>query len=295
MEQKSNKSTKIILILLILAILCIAGYLGYKYEYIKIPDFIKKIVNKDEKKESEEEQSITDQALIDNLSSKVNSLSTSYRAGKYVIEDLYENSTVKELTSDEKKIIAMRRTANTKLGVNDEIAKAVNGVSRYVNINGRVSVGQTLTFKEKNSYVDNYYQLFNERLTEEEKESNWDVRENCAVYYYISDINKFMYKNNCNIISSVGKNLLYKEKYTTLNDRAYVYVRVGLITQDSSYLTVYGDNSRKKVVKEKITKEEMNQYNIDQNNYTSFASYRFVFKKNKETNNYYFSSVEKNK
>ena len=99
--------------------------------------------------------------------------------------------------------------------------------------------------------------------------------------------------NRMCIIQYKMYNLSFSYEYTTLNDRAYVYVRVGLITQDSSYLTVYGDNSRKKVVKEKITKEEMNQYNIDQNNYTSFASYRFVFKKNKETNNYYFSSVEK--
>ena len=299
-EEQTNKSNKIIMILLVLVILGGLVYLGYKYEII--PNFFDKVIK--EKNKKEEEIAITDNNLIEDLSSKVSSLSTSYRPGKFVIEDLYEGNKVTELTSDEKKIIAMRKTPSEQLNISEEIKNAVNTVTRYTGINGNVSVTcsskedkscRPLTFKNKNTYLDNYQKLFNEKIDMGEKESDWDVRENCAVYYYVTELGKFLYNNNCNTIKSSGKNLLYKEKYTTLKDKAYVYVRVGLITKESSTYTIYGDTNQKRVVEEKVTEEKKNSYNIDQSNFTLFDCYKFTFKKDNITNNYYFESVEKTK
>ncbi len=78
---------------------------------------------------------------------------------------------------------------------------------------------------------------------------------------------------------------LYKNKFTTKDDNAYVYVNIGYATLADDTST-YGDITR-------IEENTSENFSINESNYTKYSEYKYTFKKD-SNDNYYFVSVEKN-
>ena len=86
----------------------------------------------------------------------------------------------------------------------------------------------------------------------------------------------------------------YKNKYTTKDNHAYVYISAGTFNaeDDKAYCDVLDDPSETNSTKVCGEYSGPNEFHIDENNYQNFAEYRFVFTQ-ADDGTYYFEKVEK--
>ena len=127
------------------------------------------------------------------------------------------------------------------------------------------------------SVEERYQLLFGEKV------SNHSLK-NCPMYTYDSKNNVYYYSRQCGGTGD-GTVYLYKNKFTTKDDNAYVYVNIGYATSADDTST-YGDITK---IEENISED----FSINESNYTKYSEYKYTFKKD-SNNNYYFVSVEKN-
>ena len=86
----------------------------------------------------------------------------------------------------------------------------------------------------------------------------------------------------------MGTTYVYKDRYTTDNDHAYVYIYAGFIGVDNHLYSDWGIDSDLGT----LTDDEVANYTINEENYKQFTEYKFIFDKSAD-DNYYFSKTEK--
>ncbi len=315
MEKKNNVGLIAIIAILIVALLGLSFYVAYDKGLI----FNSEKNNEENDNQESVEQENSNEMVIQELSTKVDLLSSVRGIGSPIIENLYKEEKITYINEESKKIIAMRATKEESIKItgNAELATTVNSSAKKRGITEEYSSVCTnpvdpvngcigTTVKSKDEYVSMYHELFNEKLSVESYgnsagyEVNWDVTDVCTIYYYVFGINKFIEHTGCGAILGYPgygtvKDLEYNNKYTIDGDYAYVYRNIGYIDKNTNTnkIEVYSDYSKTKVVEELASEEAVSNYEIGEDNYTQFSEYKFTFKKNNDTGKYYFVSVEK--
>lgn len=147
----------------------------------------------------------------------------------------------------------------------------------------------------KNVFEERYLSLFGTSYVHHDDES---------LGFYLDDVNQVYYVNpDMGGLADNRRIYLYKNKYTKVNDYAYVYVSVGASGyKDENGGLIYNDvveewegtwtHDDVVIYKEGLTDDELKQFRIDATNYKSFQEYKFTFKKNRN-GEYSFVGVEK--
>ncbi len=115
-------------------------------------------------------------------------------------------------------------------------------------------------------------------------------------YYYDSNLQMYFWPNpQCGGISA-GSVKIYKNKYTTKANEAYVYVNYGLLTAhpETGMSDLYKDINMEEIYKANISDQERGSIEINETNYQDFSEYKYTFKKD-ENGNYYFVKLERTK
>lgn len=295
-NQPQRKKKKSGLIFLIIILCLISGIIGYKMD-----DIISFVNSKIEKKEDSKnenkptetpqvtETDITDSALINDLSSKVNMLSA---LGNYTYP----------MTDDT--IFFTSANDNKTFTDNDKLLSIIVYYNYYdVNIKKEAipeSVFKT-SFPEMSYETDNVeedYQLDGLTINNIYKALyNVDIPnknvsiDGCPTIKYDATNNKYLVISRCGGVNT-NKILKYNYKYTKDDNNAYVYVSVGYKkSYENDYdETIYSDLKATKLYKQ--NKEDQN-FLIDSKNYKDFEQYKVSFTFAKDTNNYYFNKIEK--
>lgn len=124
---------------------------------------------------------------------------------------------------------------------------------------------------------------------------NSTIGKNCLIFYYDATLNTYFSVSSA--CKDVGSSYVsaYKNKYTTNNDLAYVYVNYALLEPTSPTLesyNIYKDLEKTTLYQSNVSKDMAYNFNIDTSNYREFSEYRFTFKKD-INGNYYFLKLEK--
>lgn len=135
-----------------------------------------------------------------------------------------------------------------------------------------------------------YYDIFGEELVK----GALDGQTSCPDLYYYPT-NDFYY----DIATGCGGTgplfgAYYKNKYTTDDEHAYVYVSAGTFNKEDNkiYCDVIGTTFETNPPTICGEAEKYEDFIIDETNYQNFAKYRFVFNK-ADDGTHYFSKVEK--
>lgn len=247
-----------------------------------------------EKKEttkSDKETVISDNLLINDLSEKITYLNT---ARIYTGYEKFNDALNKSIEID---AYNFRDIYDKQLSDDDKLDITLNSLEKnYVNLSVTyenmsdeakeifkpyVEAGSINDIAEKQISSDNVEERY--QLLFGEKVNNHSIK-SCPYFTYDSKNNVYYYSRQCGGTSD-GTVYLYKNKFTTKDDNAYVYVNIGYaaLADDTS---TYGDITR-------IEENTLENFSINESNYTKYSEYKYTFKKD-SNNNYYFVSVEKN-
>ena len=301
MEEKQGKSKGlvIVIIILVIVILGLVGYICYDKGVFGKADSGQKIEEKEKPKEEKEEE-ITDNTLIDHLSKKVsivniydgyNNLPSEY-SDKSILTNKYLSVSAYG-SMDSKGNNVYNSTLNDKTKLRMVLLNGVNYTKvtipeKEVNLKEKVAYkvlrGQT-TVKE---VEDAYLKIFGEEMKDYVPVNTGN---NVCPSFYYDSVNKVYYgMAECGGIDASSL-VIYKNKFTTKGNEAYVYVNVGHTIGDKLYNGVDISATTELIGEYKASD---NSPAIDENNYQKFVEYKYVFIKD-NTGNYYFSKVEKNK
>ena len=317
-EDKINtlkKEPNVVFTILGIAFIILMFFVGWFFggKFAKIEDSI--IEKASEKKENKQEKEISDTNIIDELKTKVGYLEYSFNntSKHHIIENLYIDEEINELSDDVKKKIAIINT-------NDENTLQITGNDDIVNLlNDRLGPDGGYTsictnpldpingcpgphYRSEKEFLDIYHSLFNEKVEFEDSdvETDWDIECNCSRFTYFSQLGAYVESNGCGYGIAPGKLLSYINKYTTKGDEAYVYVNVGMVKadddSDNKFIVYSGHRDDSVVVEEfEYAIDDYNNisYEINEGNYEKFDQFKFTFKKDKKTGNYYFVNIKK--
>lgn len=196
-------------------------------------------------------QEITDETIIDALKSNVNAISIA-PGGYTLITDLYKKTiTTSDLSENDKLAIAMYKAPSEE------------------------RVGDYDTKITKSNFEETYYKLFGKtNITFK------DIENTCPIATYDE---KGFYKlsYSCGGGSPYAY-ITYNFKYTNEGNKYYVYQSVGIINAEISKI--------EKDVNGTVYKDYEEGFEITENNYKDFSSYKWTFEKENEY--YVFKSVE---
>ncbi len=293
-KVKTNSTGKTIIIV-ILVILIIGLVLYICYDKGLIFSSNKNTTSSNIKEELAEnvEKEITDNLLINDLSQKITYLNTQsvYVGYESFIDDYNLSNTINRyffrsniyettLTDDEKLDI----TLNSLLSSYENLSIAyenMDSASQSI-FKPYAETGSVSDIAEKQisqaKVEERYELLFGEKLS-----NNKNVGK-CPMYVY-DNVNKVYYYTRVCGGTDERMIYIYKNKFTTKNDEAYVYVNLGNSFDKTSIYDGYG--------KEKLIDSYTENYSINKSNYSKFTEYKYTFKRNSD-GNYYFSKLEKN-
>lgn len=249
--------------------------------------------------ESNKELEITDTTLKTDLITKIVALSylsetyystSDYNSDSFKLQlysfsnDLYENL---NLSEGNKLLLALNSSELKDDYISDN--KKSGDIRTYIdNYNSDLIEG----LKEQSTVENVYNKYFGT------KEINHQTVGKCPSYNYDS-VNKVYYEVGGCGGTGAGYVYFYKNKFTTMDNEAYVYINIGtssLNSDDTTYnickdLDPYNKGC-KDVYKQNISSSEIEQFKIDSTNAHNFYQYKFTFEK--DTNgNYYFKSISK--
>lgn len=300
-EPRKKRGGGLFTFLLLLIIVFLVLYIVdikeiYDIPYMdKVDDFISsKFVKpaddgKEDKKEEKTatEENITEQKTKDELINKVLFLSTLDATPSQKTTIFAKDLKVEDL-SDEQKI----RLAAYGLNAVEDKYVPVTSQEELTEIFPDLPAEQTENIRSITATsVSNRYQgLFG---TKPEYKS---ITEGCPTFIYSSKNSKYYLNSNCSIAAdgSVVTNEmihLFAYKFSKDDTHEYVYVSIGVSKIEEDEATIYLDYEAENEFK-KITKEELENFQITESDYKSFAKYKFTFTKN-ESANYVFEKVEK--
>lgn len=287
-EKKSNCS-KIVIVILVILLLGACAYIAYDKLMVKEDNNLTN--EKKETTKSDKETVISDNLLINDLSEKITYLNT---ARIYTGYEKFNDALNKSIEID---AYNFRDIYDKQLSDDDKLDITLNSLEKnYVNLSVTyenmsdeakeifkpyVEAGSINDIAEKQISSDNVEERY--QLLFGEKVNNHSIK-SCPYFTYDSKNNVYYYSRQCGGTSD-GTVYLYKNKFTTKDDNAYVYVNIGYaaLADDTS---TYGDITR-------IEENTLENFSINESNYTKYSEYKYTFKKD-SNNNYYFVSVEKN-
>lgn len=287
-EKKSNGS-KIVIVILVILLLGACAYIAYDKLMVKEDNNLTN--EKKETTKSDKETVISDNLLINDLSEKITYLNT---ARIYTGYEKFNDALNKSIEID---AYNFRDIYDKQLSDDDKLDITLNSLEKnYVNLSVTyenmsdeakeifkpyVEAGSINDIAEKQISSDNVEERY--QLLFGEKVNNHSIK-SCPYFTYDSKNNVYYYSRQCGGTSD-GTVYLYKNKFTTKDDNAYVYVNIGYaaLADDTS---TYGDITR-------IEENTLENFSINESNYTKYSEYKYTFKKD-SNNNYYFVSVEKN-
>lgn len=287
-EKKSNCS-KIVILILVILLLGACAYIAYDKLMVKEDNNLTN--EKKETTKSDKETVISDNLLINDLSEKITYLNT---ARIYTGYEKFNDALNKSIEID---AYNFRDIYDKQLSDDDKLDITLNSLEKnYVNLSVTyenmsdeakeifkpyVEAGSINDIAEKQISSDNVEERY--QLLFGEKVNNHSIK-SCPYFTYDSKNNVYYYSRQCGGTSD-GTVYLYKNKFTTKDDNAYVYVNIGYaaLADDTS---TYGDITR-------IEENTLENFSINESNYTKYSEYKYTFKKD-SNNNYYFVSVEKN-
>lgn len=287
-EKKSNCS-KIVIVILVILLLGACAYIAYDKLMVKEDNNLTN--EKKETTKSDKETVISDNLLINDLSEKITYLNT---ARIYTGYEKFNDALNKSIEID---AYNFRDIYDKQLSDDDKLDITLNSLEKnYVNLSVTyenmsdeakeifkpyVEAGSINDIDEKQISSDNVEERY--QLLFGEKVNNHSIK-SCPYFTYDSKNNVYYYSRQCGGTSD-GTVYLYKNKFTTKDDNAYVYVNIGYaaLADDTS---TYGDITR-------IEENTLENFSINESNYTKYSEYKYTFKKD-SNNNYYFVSVEKN-
>ena len=288
-KEKNSNGSKVVIVILSLLLLGACAYIAY--DKLMVKEDNNQTNEKKETKKSDRETVISDNLLINDLSEKVTYLNTagiapgyggfadalnkSIEIPSYNFRDIYE----KQLSDDDKLDITLnsleQKYVNLSITYENMSDEAKEVFKSYIETGSINDVVEKQVSAE--SVEERYQLLFGEKV------SNHSLK-NCPMYTYDSKNNVYYYSRQCGGTGD-GTVYLYKNKFTTKDDNAYVYVNIGYATSADDTST-YGDITK---IEENISED----FSINESNYTKYSEYKYTFKKD-SNNNYYFVSVEKN-
>ena len=288
-KEKNSNGSKVVIVILSLLLLGACAYIAY--DKLMVKEDNNQTNEKKETKKSDRETVISDNLLINDLSEKVTYLNTagiapgyggfadalnkSIEIPSYNFRDIYE----KQLSDDDKLDITLnsleQKYVNLSITYENMSDEAKEVFKSYIEAGSINDVVEKQVSAE--SVEERYQLLFGEKVT------NHSLK-NCPMYTYDSKNNVYYYSRQCGGTGD-GTVYLYKNKFTTKDDNAYVYVNIGYATSADDTST-YGDITK---IEENISED----FSINESNYTKYSEYKYTFKKD-SNNNYYFVSVEKN-
>lgn len=287
-EKKSNGS-KIVIVILVILLLGACAYIAYDKLMVKEDNNLTN--EKKETTKSDKETVISDNLLINDLSEKITYLNT---ARIYTGYEKFNDALNKSIEID---AYNFRDIYDKQLSDDDKLDITLNSLEKnYVNLSVTyenmsdeakeifkpyVEAGSINDIAEKQISSDNVEERY--QLLFGEKVNNHSIK-SCPYFTYDSKNNVYYYSRQCGGTSDETV-YLYKNKFTTKDDNAYVYVNIGYaaLADDTS---TYGDITR-------IEENTLENFSINESNYTKYSEYKYTFKKD-SNNNYYFVSVEKN-
>ena len=288
-KEKNSNGSKVVIVILSLLLLGACAYIAY--DKLMVKEDNNQTNEKKETKKSDRETVISDNLLINDLSEKVTYLNTagiapgyggfadalnkSIEIPSYNFRDIYE----KQLSDDDKLDITLnsleQKYVNLSITYENMSDEAKEVFKSYIEAGSINDVVEKQVSAE--SVEERCQLLFGEKV------SNHSLK-NCPMYTYDSKNNVYYYSRQCGGTGD-GTVYLYKNKFTTKDDNAYVYVNIGYATSADDTST-YGDITK---IEENISED----FSINESNYTKYSEYKYTFKKD-SNNNYYFVSVEKN-
>ena len=216
--------------------------------------------NSDEKEMNKKYSEVTNKKIINDINKKINYISS--KNGKLfkdgIIETFYFNDSFLNKLSDEDKA--------------------------YIVLDSLVSESKIKKCFSYDKVNKRYNDLFGKDISSDINISNRDS----ISYKYKSE--QYCIKNK-NKFDLKGYMYMYTNKIISNDNYIKVYVNYGMsgdvVSTDKWIIYDSLDNS---IYKAGLTLDEVKEFRIDENNYSEFEEYIFLFKK--KDNNYYFVRVE---
>ena len=248
---------------------------------------------------SDDEVEITDTNLLQELDRKMAILHNTTETGPFLFKRGMGlgYSMVYPLYSGEglSNLARLVHVANSIEGdhiVNSVEMQAIIDKTGYTNIAKEFERGDMKAIERETlfaKYLDTYGEEFDEESIVNQRY--------CPTYYYEPTYD--FYYGPITGCGGTGpyNGLYYKNKYTTDDEHAYVYVSVGTFNEEdyNIYCGLITKDSYPSICEESrvpLGYPDDDDYVIDATNYQKYAQYRFVFNK-ADNGSYYFSKVEK--
>lgn len=275
--KQKNTGVIIVIVLLVIVIIGLIGYICYDKGIIFNSEK-NSVVEKEESNEDkvEKETIISDNLLIKDLSEKITYLNTQYIYTGYngfnnaydrsnsifnynFRKDVYKNS----LTDDDKLDIVLNSLVNNyeDLTVSYENMDTTSQelFKSYVEQGSINSIVEKQISSTK--VEERYLSLFGETLTNHRSDHS------CPFFVYDSKNKVYYYTRACGGTAS-GNTYLYKNKFTTKGNNAYVYVNIGYTTDDNNVYNGYPDYELVKDNNADIVESYVENFSINESNYS---------------------------
>lgn len=223
------------------------------------------------------------------------------------------------VTNDQSKEVGIKKTYReiTDKKTIKEINKKVNYISSR---NGKLFSGGIIeTFYFNDSFLnklnddDKAYIVLDSLVSDNKLKKciNLDIVNKRYNYLFGEDIPNEI---NINNRDSINYNINKKGKYCIISNnkydlKGYMYMYINKIVSNGNYIKAYVnfgmsgdvvstdkwivyDSLDNSIYKAGFSLEEVQDFRIDENNYSEFIEYQFVFKK--KNNNFYFVKIEEN-
>ena len=137
-------------------------------------------------------------------------------------------------------------------------------------------------------FREQYLDTFGKELTLGDEDSLY-----CPKYLYNAEFDIYYQDPNsgCGGTGNL-KNYYYKNSYKLAGDKAYVYISVGSLENDTVYCDFVQKKSNSELPEVCETNPDLKTFTINNDNYNNYANYRFIFNKAAD-GTYYFERVEK--
>lgn len=235
------------------------------------------------------EETITDTSLINDLEKKTKLL---YKTGGYSMPTddanlLFTSIDTKEPITDSSKLLSI--ITNYKVYDENIVKELITDEQISTYFPSLVGSGKDLAtdYQISEQSLNNIYKdLYNTDIPNPQVELD-----GCPNIRYDEQNHKYLIVARCGGVS-FDKLLTYNYKYTKDDNNAYVYVSTGYSKEDpaTQALTIYSDASATNDYKQET---EHSIFTMDNSNYQDFTKYKLTFSYNKETDNYYFTKIEK--
>ena len=280
MSDKKGTSLWIVIVVLVAVLAGGIGWFIGSRNNVEKPNNSSKI----EQKEQSKEEVITDEELKKDLGKKTKYLFNMDLIGdSYVKGLLFEKSRTIDEISEQNRVLAafysVKRTNVDKkyedgcYNLKDQTLSSLDNCSEH-------DYSMVMDYVNADDVANMYYYLFGEKFYKK------DIYEGCPVKLYQEKNNVYYFAYPCGGTGYTTESM-YIYDYTSVGDKAYVYVAYGINSCCSEEPGIYTDYDEDN----KYTGAILDEFELTEDNYKDFSKYRFVFEK--KGNDYYFTAIEK--